>query len=106
MRSVKRMAKRVCSSTAFQQAFERIGYAIQHVKTKEDLVTLFAVLEGSQPLQSAVTLLPKEKALRNLPEAASNSSWIIAKSWCEWWQRPRHLGEYLLYEVHLHVPTK
>ncbi len=89
MRSVKRMAKRVCSSSALQKVFECIGYAVQFAKTQEDVETLFAVLQGSQPL----SVLPKEKSLKNLPEGARNSSWTTAKPWCDWWQRPRHLGK-------------
>ena len=91
---MKRMAKRVCSGSGLQQASECIGYAVQHVKTEEEVETLFAVLHGTQPLESAVSVLPSERVLKNLHKGASNNTWTTAKPWCDWWQRPRHLGEY------------
>lgn len=84
MRSVKRIAKRVASSHCEQQAFESIGYAVQYPKTKEEVTTLFDVLQGSKPLYTAQTLLPDEKSLQRLDENASNSNWATAKPWCEW----------------------
>ena len=44
MRSVKRMAKRVCGATSSRQAFECIAYNIPKMVTKEAVETLFDVL--------------------------------------------------------------
>ena len=56
MRLVKRMAKRVASCNSQQKAFENIGYAAQHAKSKEDVITLFDVLQGKLLLTTVQSL--------------------------------------------------
>ena len=89
MRSVKRIARRVAKNDSQRQAFECLAYNIPKVEKKEDVTTLFDALQGSKALQEASLVLPTQKLVL---EELDNSEWTIAAAWCEWWQRPKHLG--------------
>ena len=60
--SVKRVSERVNRrNEAGHRVFTTIGYNIPKVNTQEEVLTLFAVLAGEEPLLTTATLLKSDE---------------------------------------------
>ena len=94
MRSVKRVAERVNKgSKSGYQAFVSIGYAIPHIKNKEDVTKLFKVLCGKEPISTAEQILGSCSAVTSYKENHNSETWSLCSHWNEWWTRPVHLSK-------------
>ena len=94
-RSVKRVSERVNKhNEAGYRAFTTIRYNIPKVDTQEEVLTLFAVLAGEQPLSTAAELLESKEVEDYVPEH-NQEDWMVLKHWKEWWMRPKHLGMFV-----------
>ena len=93
-RSVKKVSEKVnrCHSLA-HQAFTTIGYAILSAKSKEDVILLFQVLGGTEPLSTAISILPQSSVLKEYESTHKQEKWSACSNWSKWWMRPTHLGK-------------
>ncbi len=64
-----------------REAFVAIGQKILKADTAEDIICLFEVLKGDQPISDVKSF--GSHSLAN----ESNSGWSAATSWVEWWMR-------------------
>ena len=96
-RSVKNVSEKVNRSHSLaHQAFTTIGYAILHAKSEEDVLSLFHVLEGEEPLSTAICIVPQSTTLKEYQQFHQQEKWRACSNWAKWWMRPAHLSELLL----------
>ena len=92
-RSVKRVSEKVNRrNEAGHRVFTTIGYNIPKVDTQEEVLTLFAVLAGEEPLLTAATLL-KSDEIKSYTSDHNIDDWKVLKFWKQWWTKPKHLGK-------------
>ena len=72
-----------------KEAFCAVAKQVMLAKTKEDVLKLFDVLQGKAEILTVQHLLslPDE----HLTVVTHNCDWLIAKTWVQWWIRPKHL---------------
>ena len=68
-------------------------YAILRAKSEEDVLSLFRVLGGEEPLTTAISILPKSLVLKEYQSIHKKENWSACSHWSKWWMRPTHLGE-------------
>ena len=91
--STRRVSERVNRrNEAGHRVFTTIGYNIPKVNTQEEVLTLFAVLAGEEPLLTAATLL-KSDVIKSYTSDHNIDDWKALKFWKQWWTKPKHLGK-------------
>ena len=72
-----------------KEAFCAVAKQVMAAKTKEDVLKLFDVLQGEAEISTVQHLLsmPDE----HLTVVTHNCDWSSAKTWIQWWIRPKHL---------------
>ena len=92
-RSYQHVADRVnssvqkCNRKLANEAFCAIAKLVTSVKTKEDVLQCFDVLQGSLPLSSFY----HSQLDKHFTVVETECDWSGAKIWVRWWTRKRHL---------------
>ena len=91
-RSVKRVSERVNRhNEEGHRIFTTIGYGIPKATSKEDVLSLFAVLAGDEPLETAGNIL-NDPQMKEYSKHHNQTDWAKLNQWKQWWTKPRHLG--------------
>ncbi len=71
----------------------KIAYKIPDLETENDVTLAFHILKGECPFsdEEAQHFLLDVIALSQEEPSINNEGWTAAKSWAEWWMRPRTL---------------
>ena len=95
-RSYQRVAEKVNSHVHInnrslaKEAFCTIAKQVMSVKNKDDVLRLFDVLQAEAPISSLKYLnLPLSD--EHFTVVDQDCDWTAAKSWVQWWIRPKHL---------------
>ena len=72
--------------------FLATGYGIPSTKSKEDVMSLFAVLAGEESIETAAKILNNKELVKYAAEHGQES-WTPLKHRKQWWTRSRHLGK-------------
>ena len=81
------------SATKRQQvheAFCAVAKLITTVKTKEDVLKSFDVLQGASPI-SNLKHLKLSISDEHITVVEAECNWAGAKTWVQWWMRKKHL---------------
>ena len=88
MRSVLRVASRVCQTDEEQIAYKVIGRAIPFAESEDDVLKMFDALCGRVTVSALDGIVQFEDISTT---SIMNTHWSKAETWCQWWTQERHL---------------